>query len=100
MTIQEIEKAVLNHYPGVTSQNLKTDSREQKFVQPRLAIWYIARYTYSIRIVQLAAHYNRDHSTICHMLWRAIECWEFNKDFQTKVDAIINELLELQPVTC
>lgn len=100
MTLDIIENKVLEHYPGITSENLKTDSREQKFVQPRLAIWYIARYTYSIRIVQLAAHYNRDHSTICHMLWRAIECWEFNKDFQKKVDAIITELLEPQTATC
>lgn len=100
MTIEEIEQAVLKHYPGVTSEDLKTDSREQRFVQPRLAIWYIARYTYSIKIVMLAQHYCRDHSTICKMLWNAIECREFNKAFQTKVDVIITELLEPQTAIC
>lgn len=94
MTIQEIEKAVLKHYPGVTSQDLKTDSREQKFVQPRLAIWYIARYTYSIKVTELADYYKRKHSTVCRMIFKTDNCLDLNKVFKMKLNKINSELLD------
>lgn len=94
MTIEQIESEVLKHFPNISSVDLKTTSKEQRFVQPRLMIWYIARYTYSVKVVDLSKYYNRRHSTVCRMLFNTNECLEFNKPFKNTVDKIIDNLLE------
>lgn len=98
MTIEEIENAVLKYYPGINKEDLKTTCKEQKFVQPRVIIWHIARYTFSIRTIELADYYKRNHSTVCRMIFSTDQSLDFNKALKIKLERINNELL--QPATC
>ena len=64
MRLDDIDRAVCGLF-GVTTRDLKSDSRARTIVQPRMLAMYLARRMTTTAYSEIGRHYgDRNHSTV------------------------------------
>ena len=91
--IEKIENYVLKFSPGITKEQLKSNSRDREFVDARSIVWYFLKKHYpSISFKILGEYYNRDHTTVINGINKVTGYIEFDKIFRDKINQIEDEI--------
>jgi chromosomal replication initiator protein len=72
---------------GVSIENLKSKSRDRKYVDPRhISMYFIKEYHRSFSLKSIGEYFGgRDHSTVIHALENVSDLMDTDKQFKEKI---------------
>jgi chromosomal replication initiator protein len=97
MNIVSIKELVITHF-RVTSQQLRSRSRNKDYVDARRAMCYLLRYNTSLSLQQIGYRIGYHHSNVIHHINKAKGFIDVDTEFARKIKAIEEEI-NFKPVT-
>jgi len=94
--IQKIESIVLKYYPGVTTKDLKSNTRKREISEVRQIIWYLCKKYYpNLSYTKIGGYYNKHHSTAMHGVGKITAFIESYKSVREEIELIEEEIKNL-----